>query len=167
MRKPTSVPGKDKVMVYLSAELRRAMSVMAAERGCRNSDLYAEAVGGYLQAARRHPAGSLDAPAKPPAPEGEKLDRILKVLDGHGQFIRGIQADTATMVPAVDPRALAVVIAAILKAGRDGLATPEVRALLDADGFRNVKTTSVRDVLLQAGVIHHRDGRWMDRDAAP
>ncbi|MEN3230252.1 hypothetical protein PUR21_21855 [Methylorubrum rhodesianum] len=166
MRKSTSVPGKDKVMVYLSAELRRAMSMLAAERGCRNSDLYAEAVGGYLQAARRHPAGSLDAPAMPLAPGCDKLDRILKVLDGHGQFILAIQADTASMVPAVDPRALAVVIAAVLRAGTVGLATPDVRALLDANGFRSVNTTSVRDVLLQTAVVHYRDGRWMDRDAA-
>ncbi|WP_411902752.1 hypothetical protein [Methylorubrum thiocyanatum] len=155
-------------MVYLPPGLRRAMSVLAAERGCRISDLYAEAVGGYLQSWRR-PAGATPAvpePASaPPFLRDDALNRILKLLDDQGGMIRDIQASTASLVPEVEARALAIVIAAVAKAGPDGLSATQVRARLDSDGFRSVKTTSVRDTLLRAGVMHCRDNRWIDRDA--
>lgn len=160
-------------MVYLPREVRRAMGVMAASRGCRISDVYAEAASQYLrshgddgEAAKPEPAVTR-AECVASAAQREGIDRILNRLDGYGRMLVDIHAQTVDLVPIVETRPLAVVIAALTKAGSAGLGTGEVRALMTGEGFHALKTTTVRDALVQAGVARHQEGRWYIREVSP
>ena len=152
-------------MVYLPTDLRRAMAAAAAERGMKVSDFYAEATSAYLAGVTR-----TAEPTSPPATKAKDeaqpipdkaIKRILKHLDNQSQMISDIRVQTSDLVPLVGARPLAIVIAAMSKAGHQGLGTPEVRALLTATGFRDLKTTTVRDALIQAGVARYEDGQWI------
>lgn len=171
MGKPTAKTLKDKVMVYLDPALRRGMGVLAAERGMRTSDLYAEAANEYLQSWRRSGVRSsaVAEPGPTPSPSmpvDDAIHRILKKLDGHSQILGDIRVNTTSLVPAVEARALAIVIVAVVGAGQEGITTSAAKSVLEKEGFRG-STSTVRDVLLQAGVITYNEGRWRNRDPQP
>lgn len=155
-------------MVYLPPPLRRAISVLAAESGRRISDIHAEALGEYLQS-RRPPETDaqevlrMKTKAVPSVPANEQgsLGSVLRLLENQAHMMVDIQASTASLVPAVETRLLAIVIAALAGSGAAGLATPDIRALLNDHGFGGVRTMIVRDALLQAGVARCEDGRWI------
>lgn len=159
-------------MVYLPPALRRTISVFAAESGRRISDVHAEALGEYLQSRRRpldtdaHEVLRMEIEVAPsvPAPEQGSLDSVLRLLDNQAHMMVEIMANTASLVPAVETRVLAIVIAALAGSGDAGLATPDIRALLNEHGFGGVRTTTVRDALVQAGVARCQDGRWIGLD---
>ena len=170
--KPRPRATKSKVMVYLDPDLRRGMSVLAAERGMRTSDLYAEAVAEFLQTWRRPGGRTSVVEQVGPAPStgvpvDDALHRITKKLDGHSQMIVEIQTYARSLLPEVETRALAIVIAAVLNAGPEGIETPAVRSALAKEGFRGLKPATVREALLQAGVLARNDERWRVRDPFP
>ncbi|GJD42345.1 hypothetical protein AFCDBAGC_0181 [Methylobacterium cerastii] len=145
------------------------MAVAAAERRLKISTVYEEAATEYLKSRPPGATKSDDAMTAPLTqskdvwPEGAAA-AILKKLDNCQHFIQEINANTAGLIPMVDARALAVVIAALAKAGQEGIGTPEVRTLLNRSAFTNIKTTIVRDVLVRAGVASYADGRLFMTD---
>lgn len=164
-------PRNEKVMVYLPREVRRLMAVAAAERGLRISAIYEEACGAYLKA--RTPAASAAEPSEAPPPASRRAIRegleetLLKRLGACQHHIMEIHAVTACLLPAIDTRALAVVIVALAKAGSEGIGTPGIRTILNASAFTGVRTSTVRDVLVQAGVARYADGRLFIEDVDP
>lgn len=172
MAKPRPKAAKAKVMVYLDPDLRRGMSVLAAERGTSASDLYAEAVAEFLQAWRRPGGRTSTVERAGPVPSSgvpvdDALHRIIKKLDGHSQMIVEIQTYARSLVPEVETRALAIVIAAVLNAGPGGIDKSDVRSALAKEGFRHVPPPKVRDALLRAGVLAPDEDRWRVRNPFP
>lgn len=160
-------------MIYLPRDVRRAMNLLAASRGCRISDLYTEAATRYLKSQdgseefqKPEPTMSEVAWASQSEKKAE-TDLVLKRLDGYARMLSDIKAQTADLVPSVGPRPLAIVITALAQAGSAGLETSEVRALMTGEGFPALKPTTVRDELVQAGVARYQAGRWYIRDVSP
>ncbi|GJD76425.1 hypothetical protein [Methylobacterium goesingense] len=171
---PTS-PSMDKAMVYLPRDMRRAMKVRAAEQGRTISDLYAEAIGGYLKS--RADASEAIAPEVrstpvPPASAAGAMPediakRILDRVNGYGRMIAEIHTQTSGLASSAETRAVAIVIAALCKAVPQGINTAAIKTLLKSAGFKQHEVDYACDTLLRAGVARHQGGRWHALDVIP
>lgn len=166
---PAEPEGKVKAMIYVPGEVHTAIRILAARRGCRISDIYAEAAAAYLAAA--------DGPPKRQAQGRETGDagalmELVAAVERHSALVEEIADKVDCMVP-VDPAkvsfppmtldtsswAVASALRMLLNAGEEGMLKAEIAEVGKFQRLNKVVENALYS-LKGVGLARNMNMRW-------
>lgn len=163
--RPGGPAGKRKVMIYVPADVHRAVRELALDEDRPASDV-------YVAAARRYLASSQPEPSRPAGQYGPspfepdravadltlalqalatRLDGALR-RDGNGAKEAGGSGTKATI-------AMRAILSALRQAGPAGVASRELSSALRAAGVRSGTAEAAKATLRASGIVRGDGGR--------
>lgn len=165
--KPGVPPGNRKVMVYVAANVHRAMGQFALEGDRRISSVYVEAAREFLEARGRQtgadPAPVAPIPASGSSELAEAIDRQGRRIEELHLAIKAIQGTAPRGVPVPAgtkaAEAMTVMLRILKAAGAEGMTTRELTDAAYAAGLKSGTAETAKAVLVGAGIIRSEGRR--------
>lgn len=170
---PTERPlGKTKVMVYIPHALHRAVKLRAVDEGRSASELFTDAVRGYLSLPDEFAEAVCPSAAKLDVRSDTVLMRLAESVERQGRMIEDIKSklgrrqetpdhtDTSRTVGTRTADAMQSILALLRRSGDRGADIKELNDAVWSAGIKSGAAEAAKTVLRGAGLVRYEGRRW-------